>query len=240
MADIKDIIQKHLIGVDDDTLEYFESMITSGSVKDQELRETLAPFIESYGLAASSEEADDLSAKIVNEMRDAGILGDKPEENDSSPRLLEKSVLLANALDSMMSAEDRANVEAMWGLENVRKKRNEVRAAPEMSEAGSAKYERKAAKEQRKWLEELEAQFVGEEDNNNVSTMMLPDFSGNSNEKDIHVHNFNITYGGNLLLENADLRLVYGRRYGLIGNHHIILNSLYIFTYARRLDMQEH
>eukprot|EP01034_Spumella_vulgaris_P037460 gene37460-46212_t len=92
-----------------------------------------------------------------------------------------------------------------------------------MTEAGSAKYERKAQKEQRKWLEELESKFTGddEEANNQISTMTLPDLTGNSREKDIHVTNFNITYGGSILLEGADLRLVFGRRYGLIGRNGI-------------------
>ena len=44
-----------------------------------------------------------------------------------------------------------------------------------------------------------------------ISTMLLPDFSGNSREKDIHVHNFNLTFGGQILLDSADLRIVYGK-----------------------------
>lgn len=51
--------------------------------------------------------------------------------------------------------------------------------------------------------------------------MTLPDFSAGVKEKDIHVSNFNITYGGKCLLEGADLKLVYGRKYGLIGRNGI-------------------
>ena len=43
----------------------------------------------------------------------------------------------------------------------------------------------------------------------------------NTNEKDIHVANFDITFGGKLLLQEASLRLVQGRRYGLIGRNGI-------------------
>ena len=72
------------------------------------------------------------------------------------------------------------------------------------------------------WLEELESKFVGEEDNGTqISYMTLPDLTGNNGEKDIHVHNFNITFGGQLLLDTADLRIVYGRRYGLVGRNGI-------------------
>jgi ATP-binding cassette subfamily F protein 3 len=72
-------------------------------------------------------------------------------------------------------------------------------------------------------LNDLENKFnedqEEEEENNQISSMMLPDLSGTSREKDIHVNNFTITYGGHILLEGADLRLVYGRRYGLIGRN---------------------
>jgi hypothetical protein len=213
----KVILKKHLgDAIDDDTLEYFESMITSGSVTDEGLRETLAPFIESYGLA----EADLISGRIVDELHELNIMDSRDDRSDV-PQLLEKSVLLSDVANNHLDAQDKANLETLWGFANVRKNRNGQIVMAEMSEAGSAKYERRAAKEQRKWLDELESQFVGEEDNNNVSTMMLPDLTGKSNDKDIHVHNFNITYGGKLLLESADLRLVYGRRYGLIGRNGI-------------------
>eukprot|EP00605_Chrysophyceae_sp_TOSAG23-4_P000378 GSChrysophyteH1.ASY1.ANO1.433.1 assembled CDS len=51
--------------------------------------------------------------------------------------------------------------------------------------------------------------------------MMLPDLSSKNREKDIQVSNFTITYGGHELLDGADLRLAYGRRYGLVGRNGI-------------------
>lgn len=49
----------------------------------------------------------------------------------------------------------------------------------------------------------------GEED---ISMMVLPDYSSGNNEKDIHVRNFNINVGGLELLDSADLKLAYGRK----------------------------
>lgn len=49
----------------------------------------------------------------------------------------------------------------------------------------------------------------GEED---ISMMVLPDYSSGNNEKDIHVKNFNINVGGLELLDCADLKLAYGRK----------------------------
>lgn len=37
--------------------------------------------------------------------------------------------------------------------------------------------------------------------------------------RDIHIHNFDISHGKELLLSNSDLDLVYGHRYGLVGRN---------------------
>ena len=36
---------------------------------------------------------------------------------------------------------------------------------------------------------------------------------------DIKIHNFDVAFGGHILLSNADLNLTYGRRYGLVGRN---------------------
>jgi hypothetical protein len=139
-------------------------------------------------IAESKEDIDRFCEKLVTLLEGYGIV---EEEESEEPALLDKAKVLSKLSAGQVSKEEKAAVENLWGFENVRKTRNE---------AASARYELKAAKEQRKWLEELESHFVGEEDNNKVSsTMMLPYFSDGNNEKDIHVHNFNITYGGSLL-----------------------------------------
>lgn len=156
--DIKSILRRQIAGIDEDTLEYFQSMVdATDSVTAVSLKEALAPFIESYGLAPDLAEAEKICDKILEEL---GGIASKTE--DYEPVLLQKTVLLADVNKAHLKAEE---IESMWGFESVRKNKNTVM---EFSEAASARYERKAAKEQRKWLEELESTFVGEEDNNQV------------------------------------------------------------------------
>jgi ATP-binding cassette, subfamily F, member 3 len=201
---------------DEDALDYFKSMIVDNGLIDEEsITETLGPFLESYGLASDAAQAEVVCDELCKRLRGLGLKDDKNE--DKSPKLLEKSVQFSDLAKQQISESEQQAIDSMWGFDKIREKRNTVF---EMSEAGSAKYERNAAKEQKRWLEELECKFVGDEDDNaQISSMTLPDLSGNSREKDIHVSSFNITFGGNILLEGADLRLVYGRRYGLIGRN---------------------
>jgi ATP-binding cassette subfamily F protein 3 len=208
---VKAALAKYCPGIDDDALEYFTAIVLDTGIQE------LIPFLESYSFAANSDEAEDLCGKIDRMVNGSNSALHKHVAINDGVKILDSTIKLQTTL---LSADEQARVDTLWGFDKIRDKRNET---IELNEAGSARYERKALKEQKKWLEELESKFIGDEDVDptNISTMILPDFTGNSREKDIHVSNFNITYGGNLLLENADLRLVYGRRYGLIGRNGI-------------------
>ena len=45
------------------------------------------------------------------------------------------------------------------------------------------------------------------------------DASGGSGIKDIHLENFDISYGEKVLIKGADVTLIYGRRYGFVGRN---------------------
>lgn len=224
---VRSILQGLLPEIDESTLDYFESIVTDSNVIDRAgLKENMAPFFESYGLAADLEEAESICDKLCDQLKGLGIKEEnvvKMSDEAFTPQLLNKAVTLSSVANTQLSDAEKAAVESMWGFADVRKKRNDVMEVTEAGSANSLKYERKAAKEQKKWLNDLESKFhenqEEEEDNNRIANMTLPDLTGNNREKDIHVSNFNITFGGHLLLENADLRLVYGRRYGLIGRN---------------------
>lgn len=224
---VRSILQGLLPEIDESTLDYFESIVTDSNVIDRAgLKENMAPFFESYGLANDLVEAEGICDKLCDQLKGLGIKEEnvvKMSDEAFTPQLLNKAVTLSSVANTQLSDAEKAAVESMWGFADVRKKRNDVMEVTEAGSANSLKYERKAAKEQKKWLNDLESKFhenqEEEEDNNRIANMTLPDLSGNNREKDIHVSNFNITFGGHLLLENADLRLVYGRRYGLIGRN---------------------
>jgi ATP-binding cassette, subfamily F, member 3 len=215
MSDVRKVLGDVLVGLDSEALDYFEGMINDTGIQDDEsMEETFGPFIESYGLAENEEKAKLIVKDLCNRLRNIGI---EDKEDVNGVTLLDNMVSMSERSKTMISETERAALDNMWGFDKIRGKVNEV---IEISDAVSAKYERRAMQDQKKWLEDLEQQFVGEEDDGDqISAMTLPDLDGNSNEKDIHVHNFNITYGGKVLLDEADLRLVCGRRYGLIGRN---------------------
>lgn len=216
--DLYSILIESLPGLDEDTTEYFSSILVDGSCLNDEttIKESLVPFLESYGFAADEFSANELCSQLISKIKSSGINhGSKSSSNPDEVQLLNKVMSLSSVSNSAFSETEKAALDTLWGFDQIRNKRNETMESTE--DAGSSRYERKAAKEQKKWLSELDKldELTPEEieENQQISNMTLPDFSGNNNEKDILVNNITINFGGKLLLDGADLRLVYGRRY---------------------------
>lgn len=205
---IKMILTENLPGIDQDTIEYFYSLINETDVINNEsiIKETLVPFIESYGIADSEENAGLICSQIFKclsslIMNSSG--GGKKTSSGDEVQLLDKMINLSVTTQNTFSQTEQAALDSMWGFEKIRSKKNDVM---ESTESGSsAREERKAAKEQKKWLSELDSKFVTEDgspviddENVQISNMTLPEYSSGRNEKDIQVNNISITFGGKI------------------------------------------
>ena len=176
---ISGILRELLPGVDEDGLEYFTGMVADSSdqtIDESALTEQLSPFIESYGLAESPEAAAAICRELCTRLRSIGMKDGGGSSSQSAPSaaelMLDKPLVLAEMTSSLFNKDEKDTIDTLWGFDTIRQKRNET---IEMTEAGSAKYERKAMKDQKKWLEELENKFPGEEeDNAQISAMTLP------------------------------------------------------------------
>ena len=210
-SSVSSLLQKLVPAFDSETKDYFTTLIVDiGAVDEQQIREYLVPFIEAYDEV--TEDAESVCQSVCAGLRDIG-LEDVQEEEEV--QVLDKVIVMDKSLKGARD-QQKAALETLWGLEKVRDLRNDN---IESTEAASRKYERRAAKEQKKWLSELDDKFGEEDLEEQISAMTMPDLSSKTREKDILVNGFNIVFGGHLLLEEASLRIVYGRRYGLIGRN---------------------
>jgi hypothetical protein len=204
-VDIKALLTELLPGIDEDTCDYFQGMIvdTNAASDPKLLKESLGPFLESYGFADSDAAVDQKCNEICQQLQKRGMSGTTVHDVDAAPKLLDKVMILGSAMNKTFSESEQAAIDALWGFDSIRDKKNET---IELTESGSAKFVRKVTKDQKKWLAELESKFEGdEEEESQISSMVLPDFSSNNREKDIQVNNVTITYGGNILLEGLSL-----------------------------------
>ncbi|XP_023343664.1 ATP-binding cassette sub-family F member 3 [Eurytemora carolleeae] len=64
--------------------------------------------------------------------------------------------------------------------------------------------------------------------------------SGNNNSKDIHLENFDITYGEKVLIRGADVTLAYGRRYGFVGRNGLGKTTVLRMISEKQLKIPSH
>ena len=225
---VKEILEEVLVGLDKDTIDYFSSLVFDGDSLNDEatIKDTLVPFIESYGLVEDGQGAILKCDELIEKLKAIGITNNN-NNHFEEVHVLDKAINF-NTTKLAFSETERAALDTMWGFDSIRNKRNEVIDSISDLEGVSARHERKLIKENKRLisadseeLTRLQSTLENDNDNIQISNMMLPDFSSGNNEKDIQVNNVSITFGGKLLLDNADLRLVYGRRYGLIGKNGI-------------------
>eukprot|EP01040_Poterioochromonas_malhamensis_P026610 gene26610-33496_t len=107
-VELKPVLMKFMPSIDDDTLDYFQSMVDTDAVTASSLKEALAPFIESYGYASSLEEAEQMCEEML-----AHISGLKEtvDEDDESPARLQRTVNMSDVAKTQLSAEEQAQVE---------------------------------------------------------------------------------------------------------------------------------
>eukprot|EP00752_Nemacystus_decipiens_P014231 g12659.t1 len=223
-AEVEAVVDAQLGAVkelDEDIFSYILGIVkdTDAHGCDPEtLSETVGQFLLSSGFCDTDEEAEEkcqaLAASLQKALGMEGASTTHKEEDDvQAPRLLDAPVKIQD-----QEGNDREGLDFMWGTDKVRDKFNQQM---DWDKHLSKKDLRRAEREQLAFLKEIEELTGTEADDGeeDISMMVLPDYSSGNNEKDIHVKNFNINVGGLELLDCADLKLAYGRKYGLIGRN---------------------
>ena len=178
---------------DVDTFEYLCTIVSENDSIENEsdFTDLVLPFIESYGL----DDCNTLCSTLFRDLKTIGLYKtDTTMTNDI--RLLDKAVSLSTI------TVNSEQIDKFWGFEAIRNKRNDTMET-------SIKVEKKS-KEPSKLIDKTDSTL----NETQISSMRLPDFTGKSREKDIQVNNITISFGGKLLLEGADLKFSYARRYG--------------------------
>eukprot|EP00729_Bicosta_minor_P010107 gene10107-14007_t len=220
---------------DPDMLEYMAGMLEEGDTED--LAEGLTEFLDEY---AESDEAKILALVTSIRQRIFGAsAGDGPtvdvEEESLEPKKLETSVMLAKGakeaealvakeveqLDGSTSINTNTELE-FWEDPNAPKFETPEEMMYRMRLAKKSKRtekrriarERKAAPMRNALMEKLTQKPV-------VIHGMVDEYGnyGGNPEIDIVMPDISIDLGGIVLFEDAQLTLVYGRRYGLIGRN---------------------
>ncbi|EWM27296.1 abc transporter [Nannochloropsis gaditana] len=204
------VVTSVLQGLDEQIADYLTSVLEDDPLqKPDDLEASVGPFLLSTEFAKDDAEVSSLCLRLSSALSQA--FGDDAGHQraasfrgkDDVPALLSAPL----SFKENTSAADDKLMDLMWGKDKVRQARNE-----QFFNTSSI-----SKRQERKQRRLLEADESSDEEEEQVSMMILPDYSSGSGEKDINVLGFVLRFAGQELLSNADLRMAYGRRYGLIG-----------------------
>ena len=117
--EVKSVLQKTLgADADEDTIEYFCGMLMDmDGLNEEDLQENLAPFLESYGLVETEDDAAEMCNKLCGSLRKLGM---KDEEEGGGAgaggvELLDKVVQIR---DTLLTDEEQAVLDSTaWGFD---------------------------------------------------------------------------------------------------------------------------
>ena len=185
--------------------------------------ETIAPFLVSAGHCEDDDAARAACARLATHFDAGGDAAAASAAADDAaaaadaeiaPRLLSAPVTFGgvDGGDSDWFSDAAAREKANRSINELRDQLVVINA----KDARRARQELERAR--RAYEAQMEEEAAAEADADKISSMLLPDYSGGDNSRDILVQHVTLALAnGRRLLDGAELRLVYGRRYGLVG-----------------------
>ncbi|KAL4117547.1 hypothetical protein PRIC2_011538 [Phytophthora ramorum] len=214
-----------LRGLDETILEYL-----TGAVSDQLADETpadaaaleallvssVAPFLVSSDLAKDEAAAEKLCSSLATQLLASPELRAQLGTSNDDVRVLANTQSIEEQARKDEGAADAEQLLArMWGFDKIRKTTNDELAAQQS--ALSARQVRKQVKLELLTAERDEEQ--AELDREWEDARFLPDLTQDTGERDVHCPRLTINFKGKTLLSDTALKIVAGRRYGLVGKN---------------------
>ena len=204
---------------DEDMLDYLINILLAlEDTSEEEIRDTVQPFLESV-----EDYDDDMLDSVCNKLSELLIGGDNEHGSGVQVVKLDKQVSMQEQLkkseaDGVLVGDVKLKVQA-----------NSNTLKDAFSSTESSKDRRKARQELEKVRKEYEASLLELEEeeerlasSGKVAEMILPDYSSGRNDRDIQCSNVSLSLdNGRSLLDDAELKFSYGRRYGLVGKNGI-------------------
>jgi hypothetical protein len=222
------LLKDEIEGLDEDLVAYISGLLStllSDNPSDcvEILDESMLPFLESVGCPL--ELIDEAKAAVLSKA--VAAMG---EPASAGTRKLQQGNVNMSSTLSEQSTEESNRY--LWGA-NDKIKANANTQIDAYQEKTSSKDRRKQRQDLEKSRDELaqQQQQVEHSTKAGVSSMILPTIK--SKEKDVQLQNVTLALdNGTLLMEHGELKFVYQRRYGLIGENGVGSK------YSRRLTLE--
>jgi len=236
MAECKLIIHKHFPAIDKDLAEYVEGVIDT-SKNDFESRddifEAVGPFLcEAAAAEGDLEENDvlDICGKIYSILK----LGRANGTTSSVRKLLDAPMSMGDMVE-----EVKDESQSIWMKLRDDSSTVDQRKLEKAEEKIRQKAERKAKKDTVDVKVDLKIEMATASQASNRKTTKA-ESKGTNKSMDVRVENFDMSFGEKQLLSGAELVMVPGRRYGLIGRNGLGKSTLMRLIASRNLAIPSH
>lgn len=226
---------------DEDLVHYLAGVIADCDAKSpDDLSEAIGPFLESNGCCDGSEAVSSVCSELFSKLVSSGLIkqaipaagsavskprGSNDDAQDELPPAQRAPVKLG------ASTTDSATLDILWGKDSnaFLQQNTEIDRESQVSTSKRAlrdarKDADKAAYAKAKAAEEAAAEARAESSAGlatagTVTYKLTAEGESRKAGQDIAITGFSIAVGGSVLLDNADLKLVQGKRYGLVGRN---------------------
>ncbi|KAM7355059.1 ATP-binding cassette sub-family F member 3 [Cochliomyia hominivorax] len=231
MSQLTELLRKEFPAMDNELKDYVEGVL-AGSIDDFEtcddIYDAVGDILQSISAEKSEENIRDLCTQFFNIIK----VGSKTVER----KVLNAPVNIADMAKDMETIDK--DMHSIW-LVN---KDNTNKVDTKKLEKAEAKLQQKQEKRQDASkgpaapvkLQQATASQV----TNKKATKM--DAKGTNRSMDIKIENFDLAFGDKVLLQNANILLSFGRRYGLVGRNGLGKTTLLRMISERQLQIPSH
>ena len=247
MSASSQLIQDSFPNINNDISEYIDSVLETSADEfenDEDVYEAIGEVLHEVETDKTEDDIRDICGKIFAMLRpDHAATNGTVQQNGGGGGTLHKMLNAPVQLGELVSENSAEtgvdNPNSIWLKSSDEVNRNvdskKVERAQELAMKKQAKRENKDTKPANvyKSCEATASQVISKKDNR-------AEASGNNNTKDIHIENFDISYGERMLIQGADVSLVYGRRYGFVGRNGLGKTTVLKMISSKQLFIPSH
>lgn len=198
--------------------------------------ELITPFLESYGLADDEEAASALGKEVLAKLMETkAIVFKSAKQQEKEQQELEERRQAISERAQLAASQAETTDTDTWGLNDVKNKKDINTTVDSISDAlgnkkslerQAKKAEKERLKEEAKLEREMQAHAKAFQAEAQAPAAAPAATTGKISQNvrnrsmDVHIENVNISVGaGKSLLEDAELKIIHGRKYGLLGKN---------------------
>lgn len=237
MADCGQLLKAEFPLINDDLFEYVEGVIANGIddfERGEDLYEAVGEVLHEVAEGRSEDDIREICCKLLSLMRGEKVNGDRNGET----KILDAPVNLGQMAANLQETVE--DIKSIW----VMQRDDSLKVDAKKLEKAEQKLQQKQEKRQEVAVNQKAApppkmQSATASQVTNKKEMKM-EAKGVNRAQDIRIENFDVAYGDRKLLEGADLLLVCGRRYGLVGRNGLGKTTLLRMISSGQLHIPSH